>query len=128
MPLTATIDCSSSCATPQNLNVTLTLSDGETVAEQLTLSAGGSPIDLTGYSVKMQIAFPTPLLLNTGNGGITLPDPTAGVAQINIADTVSATFPVGSFPYDLWTISPANVAARIIGGLFVVLQSITTVP
>jgi len=115
-----------------NLTANMQLSVGESVSTQLQLFTGIPPnntvIDLTGFTIKMQINFPTPLLLNTGNGGIVIPDALNGIMQINIADTVSNQFVVGVYPYDIFTIDEANNAMCIMGGVFTVLQSVTPIP
>ena len=106
----------------------MAIAAGETVAEALTIANGSTPVNLTGYTLKMQIEFPTPLLLTTGNGGITLTNAVQGQAQINISDTTSATLPSGSFPYDLWMVSGGGVATRILSGLFTVSQNLAPIP
>jgi len=111
-----------------NLNVGMAMSAGETVATQITLSSGGSPINLSGYSLKMQINFASPLELNTTNGGITIISASSGIVQINIADTVSEQFVTGNYPYDFWMISGGGIASRLLGGVFSVLQSISPIP
>lgn len=130
MPLSAEVlGCGDSCGNNlSNLSTNLTLSQGEGVSTPVIISIGlppnTTPINLTGYSVEMQINFPALLLLTTSNGGITLPDAAAGETQINISGTMSNGFPIGEYPYDFWIISPDNTPWRIFGGLFTVLQSI----
>jgi hypothetical protein len=106
----------------------LSIAAGETVAEALTIASGGAALNLTGYSLKMQIDFFTPLLLTTGNGGITITNASTGSAQINISDTTSSSFRTGGYPYDFWMISGAGVATRLFGGSFLVNQNITPIP
>lgn len=84
-------------------------------------------MNLSGYSLKMQIQFVTPLLLTTSNG-IAITDAVNGVAQINISDTISAGLTIGTFPYDLWMISGSGVATRLLYGSFTVSQNITPIP
>ena len=126
MPLNVTVPGDQN----NNLNIGLQLSAGETVATQLTISSGypAVPIDLTGYTVKMQIGFSSPFLMDTGNGGITIVDAANGIIQINITAIQSEIFPIGGFPYDLFILSSSdNNVVRLIAGLFTVLQSVTPI-
>ncbi len=125
MPLTASV-----CGTTNNnLSVNLTVSAGETVATQLTLSSGGSPVNLTGYTLKMQIGFDEPLLLDTGNGGISIVNAADGIIQINMAYTMTDQFAPGTYYYDLVSLSPGDTTVmRVIAGAFVVLETVTPVP
>lgn len=103
---------------------------GETVATALAISTGtpAAPIDLTSYTLQMQINFPTPLLLSTANGGITITDPVQGQAQINIPSATSADLPQGSYPYDLWMKSPAGVETPLLKGSFKIYPAVSPVP
>jgi hypothetical protein len=103
---------------------TLSLPQGETVAQSVTVQN----TNLTGYTLKMRINFSTPLDLTTNNGGITLPDAANGLAQINITDSATADFAPGSYPYDLWMISPSGIATRLLNGSFIVQPQITPIP
>jgi len=106
----------------------LSIAAGETVAEAVTVVVDGNPVNLTGYSLKMQIAFPTPLALNTGNGGITITDAAQGAFQINISDDISTLFWPGAYSFDAWMISGGGVATPLLAGLFTVTQAITVIP
>ena len=102
---------------------------GETLALSMQVSdASNTPINLTGYSLKCEVATPTPLLLNSGNGGITLPDAANGQMQVNIADTASASLPAGNFSFDLWMISGGGQATPLLNGFFVVSPATTVIP
>lgn len=101
---------------------------GETVALAANLSLNGSPVNLTGYSLKMQINFQTPELLNTGNGGITITNAAQGAIQINMSSTLTAAFPRGSYPYDLWMVSGGGVETPLLTGNFSIAPSISPVP
>ena len=80
---------------------------GETVALALSLSnSDSSALNLAGYSLKCQIAFPAPLLLTTGNSGIAITNAASGAVQINIPSATSAGFLPGSYPYDFEWIFP----------------------
>lgn len=103
---------------------------GETVATAIAVSTGkpATPIDLTSYTLQMQINFPTPLLLNTTNNGITITDAAQGQAQVNIPSATSAELPQGSFPYDLWMKSPSGVDTPLLKGTFKVYPNVSPVP
>ena len=101
---------------------------GDTVASQVTFSSGGVAMNLTGYSAKMRIGFQSPVDLNAGNGGITIPTPTGGIIQINITSTASAAFTAGQYPYDLWLVSGSGAETAYLGGTFTVKQNISPVP
>lgn len=102
---------------------------GETVATEISVTDGNNdPINITGYTVKMQIDFEEPLLLDTGNSGITITDGPAGKFQINISDIESAALDVGSFSYDCWMISGGGVSTPLLNGVFTVTQNITPIP
>lgn len=108
----------------------------ETVAETIVLrNEDETPIDITNYSIAMQINFTdedgnvNPLLLDTDNGGITINSPaTDGAFTINVADTDTANFPVGSFSYDLFATTPDDVRTQILNGLFITRQNVTPIP
>ena len=101
---------------------------GETVARAITLATTSGPINLTGYGLKMLIAFPIPLLLTTDNGGITFTNASTGQAQLNIASETSSEFPFDGFPYDLWMVSGGGFETPLLAGLFIVNQNISPVP
>lgn len=125
MPLTFCLSGDADCCNAPSVNAAM--SQSETVDNQLAFTTDGTaPFNLTGYTIQMQIGFPAPLLLNTTNGGITITSPpTDGLATINIADSISSEFPVGSYPYDLFTISGGGQSIRWFGGSFTVNQSET---
>lgn len=116
----------SGCPNTGNYITSMSIIAGETVAQSLSVASGGGPINLTGYTLKMQINFPTPLLLSTANGGITITDPTQGQAQINIAESVSAGLTVGRFAYEFWMISGGGAATPLLTGLFTVNQMLVS--
>ncbi len=106
----------------------MSIAAGETVSESLTIASGGGPVDLTGYTLKMQVNFPEPLLLTTGNGGISVTNAAGGAAQINLSEAASAALAPGTFPFDLWMVSGGGQATRLLNGLFTVDQSLAPIP
>jgi hypothetical protein len=55
-------------------------------------SARTAPFDLTGYTVEVDIATPTPLVLAVGSG-LTIPTPTNGVVNVKLTPTQTAAVP-----------------------------------
>lgn len=106
-----------------------TIKAGETVAQAIQFFVSRTvPLDLSGYTLKSQINFPTPLLLTTENGGITIIDAELGKVQINIDSETTADLPIGCYPYDLWTVSGGGEEKPWLCGTFSVVTSITPVP
>lgn len=92
-------------------SVNLSLRVGSTYRRTLIYQSGETPIDLTGWSARMQIREGTTLLADLVSAGD--PDPTALVSGTltlgGVAGTIvrlltadqTAKLPVGVFPYDL---------------------------
>ena len=119
---------------PQQVNIAITA--GETVALAMTIAINTgtaanpilTPINLNGYSLKMQINTPVPIDLNTTNGGIVITNAPAGQAQIKMPSSMTAPLPVGPYPYDLWMVSGDGIETPLWPGVFNVMQNITPVP
>lgn len=119
MPASLSLDCN---------QVGISIHAGQDVAISLTfLNSDGTPVDLTGANLKMQIAFPSPLLLTTASGGLPLTDPVNGIAQLNIPTSVTVDLPAGVYPFDFWEVTGIN-ADFDFSGMFTVIPSITAVP
>lgn len=88
----------------------------------------GDPIDLTGYSVRMQVresvTSPTPLLSLTIGDGITVNAP-AGEITLSVADDVTATWAWRYGLYDLEIESPAGDTTRLLKGEVEVSAEVT---
>ena len=89
------------------------------------------PIDLSGYTARMQIRLkqtdPTFIVggeLTTGNGGITLGG-AAGTIALLITDTVTTAFTFATAVYDLELIDGGGIVIRLITGT-VTLSTETT--
>jgi len=95
---------------------------------QLTWTVGGSAVNLTGYTSRMQVrqyADSTATVLSFVNGtGITLGG-TAGT--ITLAAVATATSPVeaGQYVYDLELVSGAGYVTRLVEGSFVVYAEVS---
>lgn len=81
----------------------------------------GDPVDLTGYSAKMQVrrkagSVDPPLLdLSSTNGGITLGD-AAGTIVITASATQTTAMTGRTGVYDLELTSPTGVVTRLVEG------------
>jgi hypothetical protein len=102
---------------------------GSTFQRTLTYKIDNVPVNLTGYSAKLQIrekhfsknyvAF-----LNTTNGGISI---TASAGQINllISASTSSAFIPGDYVYDLELVSFSGIVDRLIEGKFNITPEVT---
>ena len=104
------------------------LLQGETVAQQAQALLGVVPINLTGYTIKSEIATPTPILLNTSNGGIIITDAVNGKFVINIPASTTAGMPQGTWVYDLFITSASGVETALFSGNFIIQTATTPVP
>ena len=101
---------------------------GATFHRVMTWSIDSEPVDLTGWTARMQVrktakATDTFLSLNNGAlGGITL-DAVGGVT-IRVEAEVLSTVPAGSWVYDLELDSGSEVT-RLLGGAFEVSAEVT---
>lgn len=88
------------------------------------------PIDLTGYTAKMQvrakISDPLILELSTANSRITLGGAN-GEIILNVPATVTDTLVAGKYVYDLELTGPApdSIVTRLIEGQFEIVGQIT---
>lgn len=112
------------------VNYTLFAGDYINTSATFLQSDGVTPMNLAGYYAKMQIGFPTPVILSTSNGGITIPTPTNGTIFLNALTSATSLWPVGTYSYDLWLEypgSPTN-ANEYYSGTITVLQPQTMIP
>ena len=111
--------------TPGRLN--LTCPQGSTFSRTMTYKIAGTPVNLTGYSAKMQIRpfhYSDDILINIENGsGITL-GASAGTITILIDPSSTMNIPAGDYVYDLELITGSNVY-RLIEGKFIVTPEVT---
>lgn len=109
----------------------ISITQGDTLAMYVQILQNlTTPLDITGASIRMTIAFPTPLILSTANGSIIIVDPENGIFTINIASTVTAALPIGAYSYDLWIENESSpiVENQYFNGSFTITASITEVP
>jgi len=91
-----------------------------------TITQGGTALNLTGYTSRMQVreaADSTAYLLTSGSG-ITLGG-TAGTIAVAITSAQSSAVDAGSYAYDLEIISGASVVTRLLEGGFTVSGNVT---
>jgi hypothetical protein len=106
----------------------ITAYQGADYDQSFTVSQGGTALNWTGYTAKMQVreaADSTAYLLSLANGsGITLGG-TAGTILVNISNAQSAAISAGSYAYDLELISGSSAVTRILQGAFNVIGQVT---
>ncbi len=112
---------------PGRLNITMY--QGATFNYRLTWNLNGSPVDLTGYTARLQVRrshrAPTALLsLTTETGGITLGD-AAGTIDLVASATVSAGVLAGDHVYDLELVDAGGVVVRFAEGAWIVDPEVT---
>jgi len=88
-----------------------------------------NPIDLTGYSAKMQIkanSWSSSILeLSTSNGSLVLGGP-AGTIQMILLDSATAGLSYsGTGVYELNLVDPSGYTKKLIEGIVVFLEEIT---
>lgn len=89
----------------------------------------GEPINLTGYSAKMQIrpyydSMTIVATLSTVSGGITI-DPLIGKVTASLTAIQTSAITVLEGVYDMELTSPSGVVTRIIGGAYTLSQEVT---
>lgn len=108
----------------------LTIDQGSTWRAILTAKGSDRvPIDLTGYTARMQVrpSIPSATVLanlTTENGGIEI-EPLAGEITLMLTDEQTAALPSGTWVYDLELVSAGGEVTRTIEGGFVVRPEVT---
>lgn len=123
--------------------------DNGSISLRVDLSQIGSGIDLTGYTIFMQVraAGPDTDLLatfdNAGNGGIVVGDATEGIFQFAITNAMirdilveatnapnneAGTIVDGEFEYDLVLIPPTGLNRPILQGSFEIELGVSETP
>ena len=102
---------------------------GTTFSQQLIYSLNNVPMNLTGFSARMQIRekHTTPhyqLSLTSSNGGLVLGGE-AGTIIINVSSTQTTAIHAKEYVYDLELVSSSNLVTRIIEGKFIVTPEVT---
>jgi hypothetical protein len=101
---------------------------GSTFRRTLTYSLDEVPVDLSGYSSRLQVRqayySEDPIVSLVSGSGITLGG-SAGTIDILISASVTSEFPTGTHVYDLEIVSPSNIVDRLIEGTFNVTPEVT---
>jgi Na+/serine symporter len=101
---------------------------GSTFRRTLTYTLDEVPVNLTGYSSRLQVReayYSTdPVASLVSGSGITMGG-SAGTIDILISADVTSEFPTGTHVYDLEIISPSNIVDRLIEGTFNVTPEVT---
>jgi hypothetical protein len=101
---------------------------GATFKRSLTLRIGHRPMNLSGYTARMQVreSYDSPaylVSLTTGNG-ITLGG-SSGTIDLRISDVDTSNIRSGTYVYDLEIVSPDSDVMRLIQGKFKVTPEVT---
>ena len=102
-------------------NITLIVEKGADFPFMLTWKDSNSnPIDLTGYSARMQIrpshkSSEVILSLSSPDDGITL-GTTDGLITVNITNAQSSAIDISAGRYDLELVNPSGLVTRLIEG------------
>ena len=102
---------------------------GTTLIKRMTYSIDDLPVDLTGFTARMQVretynADNFILELTTENGGIVLGDAN-GTIEITISHATTSLIRPKEYVYDLEIVSPLDVVLRLIEGRFIVTPEVT---
>jgi hypothetical protein len=101
---------------------------GSTFRRTLTYSLDEVPIDLSGYSSRLQVReahySENPIISLVSGSGITIGG-SAGTIDIFISASVTSEFPTGTHVYDLEIVSPSDIVDRLIEGTFNVTPEVT---
>lgn len=104
---------------------------GKTINFSLTFKDGGVPINLTGYTARMQVrdavdASTVIASFTTENGRITLGGSAGTIAlTMSAVDSVTAFTSVGEKVYDLEVVSGGGIVYLVASGKFTVVGEVT---
>jgi hypothetical protein len=101
---------------------------GSTFRRTLTYSLDEIPVDLTGYSSRLQVReahySENPIISLVSGNGLSIGG-SAGTIDIFISASVTSEFPTGTHVYDLEIVSPSDIVDRLIEGTFNVTPEVT---
>lgn len=101
---------------------------GATLNRVLTWKIDGTPVNLTGFTARMQVrptaTSSTVYLSLTSGSGLTLGG-VAGTITVNATATQMAAVPAGQHAYDIELVSGAGEVTRLVAGLFKVSAEVT---
>jgi hypothetical protein len=104
------------------------IKQGRTFRRTITFTAGGSPVNLTGGSVSMDLkkqlnATATAYSFTTY---ITVPTPTNGIAILNVPAAFTATMDLGRYVYDVKLIDSTGRVLDMLEGFIEVRKAVTS--
>ncbi len=107
----------------------LKIAQGKTLNQQFIYKASGSPVDLTGYTARLQVraGFDSPsaiINLTTENGGIALGG-ALGTITLNLSASSTAALSPLVGVYDLELISGSGVVKVLLEGSAIITQEAT---
>lgn len=102
---------------------------GSTFSKQITYKIENIPVDLTGYSARLQVrenhySSETLLDISSPDNGMSLGG-SAGTIDILVSASDTSNIPAGNFLYDLELESSGGEVSRIIEGSFIVTPEVT---
>lgn len=108
----------------------LKIEQGATFRQSLDWSANGSPVNLTGYTARMQMRNPidSPVIiheLTTENGGINFSDVQNGQIELFISATNTSAFAFDSCVYDLEMVASNGDVTRLLEGEISLSKEVT---
>lgn len=105
------------------------MDQGSTWDTVLTWKIGGTPVNLTGYSARMQarstVDATSTIFSWTDTGGQLVLGGALGTVTFAVADTVTATYPAGTYVYDLELESGGGATTRLLSGTFTITPEVT---
>lgn len=105
------------------------MDQGATWDTQMTWKIGGTPVDLSGYTARMQarstVDATTTIFSWTSAGGQLVLGGAAGTITMNVADSVTSTYADGTFVYDLEVESGGGATTRLLEGTFTIVPEVT---
>lgn len=108
---------------------TFVMDQGSTWNSVLTWRISGTPVDLSGYSARMQtratVDSTTTVFSWTSAGGQLVLGGAAGTITMNVADSVTSTYPAGTYVYDLELESGGGETTRLLEGTFKITPEVT---
>lgn len=106
-----------------------TIEQGATFNLLLTWEIDTVPVNLTGYTARLQARVDVEdseviLSLTTTNGGITLGG-SAGTISLDQTATQTTLLPAGTYVYDLELIAPNSTVTRLVQGELLISPEVT---
>ena len=108
---------------------TFVMDQGATWDNVLTWKISGNPVNLTGYTARMQarstVDSTTTIFSWTSGAGQLILGGAAGTITMAIPDSVTATYPAGTYVYDLELESGGGDTTRLLEGTFKITPEVT---